>query len=279
MATGSTTEASTADQRALVDEILREGSKAWPMVHVSEPAARAYCQARFDADGSPVTHPADFYLAMACALETEGAVEAFETTLLPDMVRSASHLFTTSLRADEVRQMLRAKLFVAEADEVAKIAQYTGRGPLGGWLRVVAVRTVLSEKRKKSLSSTNDEVLLGLASPHDDPEVEHLRARYTEEFKTAFYEVLAELDIEDRNLLRLHMVDGLSIDELAPVFQIHRATAARRLVKARDEIASRTRTLLLSRLQLTESECTSIMGLILSQLDVSIVRVLSVNEA
>jgi RNA polymerase sigma-70 factor (ECF subfamily) len=79
-------------------------------------------------------------------------------------------------------------------------------------------------------------------------------------------------------LLRLHHVESLNIDELAPIFQIHRATVARRLAKAREEISERTRSLLVSRLRLSESECASIMGMILSQLDISIVRVLSARD-
>jgi RNA polymerase sigma-70 factor (ECF subfamily) len=200
---------------------------------------------------------------------------------VPNMMRSASHLLSQHLRADEVRQALRVKLLVRDGDNEGKLAQYTGRGPLAAWLRIVAVRTVLSMRRATGPSAAReeeDELLGGIAAEGADPELEHLRATYKDAFRTAFHEALMALDVAERNLLRLHHVEGLNVDELAPIFQIHRATAARRLVKAREEISERTRSLLVSRLRLSESECSSIMGMILSQLDVSLVRVLSTRD-
>jgi RNA polymerase sigma-70 factor (ECF subfamily) len=196
------------------------------------------------------------------------------------MIRSASHLFAANVRADDVRQALRVKLLVSEGGAGGKIARYAGRGPLAGWLRIVAVRTALSMRRASSPSAPHEDedILAGMAAPGVDPELEHLRARYQDAFRSAFHDAMMALDAAERNMLRLHHVDGLSIDEIAPVFQIHRATAARRLAKAREEISEQTRSLLVSRLQLSESECSSIMGMILSQLDVSLVRVLSARE-
>lgn len=264
-------------------DILRSGRNAWPSVmtdeaRLEEPLARLFAQGFSVAE---CLHPSDLFLALACSAGDAEAVRLFEQAFVPNMMRSASHLLSQHLRADEVRQALRVKLLVRDGDNEGKLAQYTGRGPLAAWLRIVAVRTVLSMRRATGATAAReeeDELLGGIAAEGADPELEHLRATYKDAFRTAFHEALMALDVAERNLLRLHHVEGLNVDELAPIFQIHRATAARRLVKAREEISERTRSLLVSRLRLSESECSSIMGMILSQLDVSLVRVLSSRE-
>lgn len=263
--------------------MVSEGTAAWPSLVIEEPVVEERL-ARLFSRGfviSECLHPADLFFAIGCAAGNHEALRLFEQTFVPGMLRSASHLITPAVRADDLRQALRVKLLVNDGETAGKITQYTGRGPLAGWLRIVAVRTILSLRRGKEPSAPRDEEdeLLGnMAAQGADAELEHLRARYKVAFQTAFHDALMSLDVAERNLLRLHHVEGLGIDEIAPVFQIHRATAARRLAKAREEISERARSLLVSRLRLTESECASIMGMILSQLDVSIVRVLSERE-
>lgn len=267
---------------AFLRHLLDAAATTWPTVRLEQSVLAERVSALFESGFTveECLHPADLFFAIACAAGNAEALRLFEQELVPGMMRSASHLLAAGVRADDVRQALRVKLLVREGEAEGKIATYTGRGPLAGWLRIVAVRTVLSLRRASTPSAPHedDDILGGLAAPGVDPELEHLRARYQGAFRSAFHDALMELEASERNLLRLHHVDGLSIDEIAPVFQIHRATAARRLTKAREEISERTRSLLVARLALTESECSSIMGMILSQLDVSLVRVLSARE-
>jgi RNA polymerase sigma-70 factor (ECF subfamily) len=265
-------------------EIVAAGSAAWPTLVIDESVFQERLTRLFSHgfSASECVYPADLFFAVACASGDAEALRLFEQAFVPNMMRSAAHLLGPTVRADEVRQALRVKLFVRDGDAEPKISQYMGRGPLAGWLRIVAVRTVLSLRRAAEPSTPRereeDELLGGIAAQGGDPELEHLRGRYKEAFQGAFHDALMSLDVAERNVLRLHHVEGLGIDELAPIFKIHRATAARRLTKAREEISERTRTLLVERLRLSESECSSIMGMILSQLDVSIVRVLSARD-
>src|SRR5213075_2756151 len=90
---------------------------------------------------------------------------------------------------------------------------------------------------------------------------------------------LAELAAEDRNLLRMSLVDQLSIDEIGTIFGIHRATAARRLAAVRDQVQERTRKIMVQRLKLGRSELKSILGFIRSHLDLSIQRLLTEEPA
>ena len=49
---------------------------------------------------------------------------------------------------DEVRQVLRTKLLVGDGAP-PKIADYSGRGPLDGWVRAAAVRAAIDLKRRE----------------------------------------------------------------------------------------------------------------------------------
>jgi RNA polymerase sigma-70 factor (ECF subfamily) len=75
-------------------------------------------------------------------------------------------------------------------------------------------------------------------------------------------------------LLRQSVVHGLNIDQIAAVFGVHRATAARRVERAREALLAATRKSLMSRLSIDRTEFESVMALIKSRLDVSIHRVL-----
>ena len=75
-------------------------------------------------------------------------------------------------------------------------------------------------------------------------------------------------------LLRLHYIDTLSIDEIGELYHAHRATVARWIAKARDDIMVRTRSILIEQKGIPRSEYESVMLLIQSQLGVSLSRCL-----
>jgi RNA polymerase sigma-70 factor (ECF subfamily) len=72
----------------------------------------------------------------------------------------------------------------------------------------------------------------------------------------------------------MHVVDGLGIDELGRIYNVHRATAARWLVRIREALFAGTRSALAKHLDLGETEFASLVGVLLSRLDVSVQRVL-----
>jgi len=99
-----------------------------------------------------------------------------------------------------------------------------------------------------------------------------LKARYRSELADAFRTSLAELAPRDRTLLRYQMIDGLSIDEIGAIYRVHRATAARWLVGIRDHLVADTRGRLAAKLGVDTEEAASIVRLVQSQLDVSVIR-------
>jgi RNA polymerase sigma-70 factor (ECF subfamily) len=102
------------------------------------------------------------------------------------------------------------------------------------------------------------------------PELELLRARCHAEFGSAFNVAFTALSARQRNLLRHAFHGGLSTEQLGVLYAVHRATAARWLQTAREALAERVRQELGARLKLTESECVSLLHVVVSQLDASL---------
>ncbi len=113
-----------------------------------------------------------------------------------------------------MRQVLRERFFVWVDGAAPRIAQYTGRGALGPWVKVAAVRVALRLAERQESLAPGLESRLG-----PDPELDYLRVRYRAAFSNALSEALGALGVEERNLLRLHFVEGLTIDGLAPLFR------------------------------------------------------------
>jgi RNA polymerase sigma-70 factor (ECF subfamily) len=147
---------------------------------------------------------------------------------------------------------------------------------------VTAVRAFLDEKRRVSRREKEEvgvaEPLLDLPSG-DDWELDFLKQHYREAFKLAFADAVAGLTSEERNILRFHAVEGLSIDQIGTVYAMHRSSVARRLQGARRALLEATRAGLVERIRVERTELDSIMGLIQSRLDVSLDRLLAPSRA
>ena len=212
----------------------------------------------------------DLYLACACADGDATAIAAFEAHVLDVVAPSLRRMQVDPDVVSEVAQRIRRNLLVADG-EVPTIAQFAGRGDLRGWVRVIAVREALALAREtRSHQQLSDDALARIVSADADPETAYLKTAYRDEFGRAFEQAVSELDDRDRLLLRQQFVDGLTIDDIAGAYGVHRATAARWLEGARERLASRTRTLIRVRLGVRSAEVDSILRLIRSRVQLSI---------
>ncbi len=107
-----------------------------------------------------------------------------------------------------------------------------------------------------------------------DPEIAYLKEHYRDEFRAAFVFALGTLSERERNVLRQHHIDGLTIDQLGTLYQVHRATAARWVAAARMTLLDQTRGRLVAKLGVAADEVDSIIRLVRSQLDISIHQLL-----
>jgi RNA polymerase sigma-70 factor (ECF subfamily) len=86
--------------------------------------------------------------------------------------------------------------------------------------------------------------------------------------------VLAGLDANERTILRLHYIEGMTMDQLARLYKTSRSTIARRVAEARQEIVASTEALLRDEKRLTPSAVASVLRQAKSQLEVTITRLL-----
>jgi RNA polymerase sigma-70 factor (ECF subfamily) len=186
----------------------------------------------------------------------------------------------TDAGVQETRQLLRERLFLGGPDAKPKILEYSGRGSLASWLRVVALR-VAHNRRRGALRDTVELDEAGDAPEllHAvDPELAIIRARYQREFGDALREAFAALQPRDRVVFRMHFLDGLNIERIGVVFQVHRATVARWIAAGREELCERTLALLGDKLRLDAKELESLLALVRSQLDLSLRTILREKE-
>lgn len=157
----------------------------------------------------------------------------------------------------------------------AKLLGYSGRGPLLAWLRRVAVGTSLNVLRgRRARVNVQDTIstILETDVPIDvhNPEFRYLEASCGQEFRIAFQQSLTQLSARERNVLRLRYIDGLTVDEVAGFYRIHRATVLRWSDQINRQLLSETRARLKTKLSLPVAELDSLLNAGRAQLDVSL---------
>lgn len=257
---------------------------AWPGVDVAPDAFVAFVAERVviepgagaAAVGEAIDRlrTADLWLACSCSQRDAAGLAAFERAYGGDVDAALAALGTPAHVAEEARQVVRTRLFVAAPGAEPVIARYGGRGDLRAWVRATTVRAAIDLIRCARREVPSDDEALDAPIPATDPELARLRERYGEAFKQAFGEAFAALTKRDRTLLRYRYVDELDIDGIGAVYRVHRSTAARWLQRIRDELLDATRARLAERLAVSTDELDSILRFIGSELDVSISSVL-----
>ncbi|MBL4687566.1 MAG: sigma-70 family RNA polymerase sigma factor [Nannocystaceae bacterium] len=261
---------------AALDEALRSARSAWTSIEAStDEFARAIGSAVAEQDdplaGIAALRHGDLWLATAAAQGNKLAVEAIEailTSLRPTLARMGAARSTI----DELLQRVSVHLLAGSQDQPSRIRSYRGRGELRSWIKVVVVRDAVRALRAERGQDTPADELEALMDPGGDPELEAMRSTYREAFRAAFSHALSELSPRDRNVLRYHLAEGLTIDDLAALYQVHRATTARWLARIREGLFVSTRTRLMQALDLGRDDVDSVIRMIQSCLDTSIVR-------
>ena len=267
-----------------IETLLREldgaGRGAWPTVHLDVETFVVHLSDRVrgqsDLNEAIATmHGSDLFLACACVARIPAALIEFERVHLSRVGSLVARIDPSPAFAEEVAQTMREALLVGARGNAAEICKYSGRGPLSSWLRVIAVRTALRVRRERlrALPMKEGEKEFELARTVD-PEMDYLKIRYRAAYEDALKESLRSLPDRDALLLKLHYLDGLSIDSIGTLYGIHRSTVARWRARVRRSVLDGTREQLQRRLSLTESEFDSIVKLVRSQLAVSLRSVL-----
>src|SRR5579863_4877598 len=171
-------------------------------------------------------------LARACAAGNNSAWEVFLTRYREKLYLSALRIAREDSAARELADTLYADLYgtnTREGQRISKLASYTGRGSLEGWLRTVLAQEYVNRyRRTKRLVSLDEESEEGVQFSAPEPEpvaaADNRLARATDE-------TIAALPAEDRLVLCAYYLDGRTLAEIARMLGVHESTISRKLDK------------------------------------------------
>lgn len=243
-------------------------------------------------------HADDLCLIVACERNDERAwselVERFGVT-----VRSAARSACSNEEmAEDLAQSIWAELYGLRAREAGrpsgKIAYYSGRGSLGGWLRAVVGQLAVDQHRKTSrLVQTEEDADFdrlaqdaqgagvegsGMTAAPLDPEQALAEGRAGADVEAALARAIKELGAEDRLLVKLYYFDGLRLREAGAVLGVHEATASRRLARVHTEIRQRVEAILTREHGWTREETARSLSEVASHLDTDVQLMLTMEK-
>jgi RNA polymerase sigma-70 factor (ECF subfamily) len=171
-------------------------------------------------------------LARACAAGSERAWEIFLTRYRAKLYDVASYIAKESSAARELADSLYADLYgTSERDgkRVSKLAFYTGRGSLEGWLRTVLAQEYVNRYRKRRrLVSLDEEAEEGVqfAAVQTEP-----AASADPRLEQAIDHALKALPAEDKYVLASYFLDNRTLAEVARTLGVHESTISRKVDK------------------------------------------------
>jgi len=256
---------------------LAAGRAAWPAITIDGERFAGELARRLGDGATPARleamRAADVYLAIACGDGDARAIAVCCDLLAAEVAFAAPRTSATATQAADVTAELRHVLFVDEPGRAAAVRDYSGRGDLKSYLRVMAMRALIRAVTAGRREVPSDGLLERLV-PARDPELSVLRAQYREIVDAALRAAIAALDERSRALLRYQLIEGWSVEQIGRAYDVHRTTAWRWVEAVRSELGDRIRRELATRLELATDELDSIIQLVRSRVDVSLERVL-----
>ncbi|HEX4404102.1 MAG TPA: sigma factor-like helix-turn-helix DNA-binding protein [Polyangia bacterium] len=210
--------------------------------------------------------PADFYLACAAARGNAAAIGAIECEYLTRAANRLRHRGASTDDVDEALQVTRERLFVGPNP---KISAYTGATPLAQWVQLVALRAAIDLRRSRGARPEQPNAVPnveGAVSPGPDPAATLLKRTYRVEFERALQTEIRALEPRDRTILRLYLLEGVSVEKIATMRDVHRVTVARWLWRASEQMLTGVRRYFRDHHGLVPKECDSLVNLVRSQL-------------
>ena len=197
----------------------------------------------------------DLCLIIACERGDEKAWEDLVANFDSTVKSAARKISANSEDAEDLASGIWAELYGlrqdADGNKKSKLAYYSGRGSLAGWLRAVVSQLAIDQYRKQSkfvqIEETREfENIAEESSNHsgnsqvlhhtESPEELFSEKQTSEDVSAALRSAVAGLDDEDRLIMKLYYFDDLKLKDIAATFGYHEATASRKLVRVQSEI-------------------------------------------
>lgn len=178
-------------------------------------------------------HVEELALARACAAGHNTAWEVFLTRYREKLYDAAHAITRDDASARELADSLYAELYGVRTrdggERVSKLASYTGRGSLEGWLRTVLAQEYVNRyragRRNVSLEEREEEGHQLPAPPAQQAALPDPR------LDSAIDAALASLEAEDRFILASYYLDGRTLAQIARTLGVHESTVSRKVEK------------------------------------------------
>lgn len=196
----------------------------------------------------------DLCLIIACECGDERAWEDLVANFDSTVKSAARKISSNNEDAEDLASSIWAELYGlrvdADGNKKSKLAYYSGRGSLAGWLRAVVSQLAVDQFRKvsKFVQIEEDREFENLAneaaqsdnnhfqSHTENPEELFSDASTRSDVTEAMAAAVAGLDAEDRLIMKLYYFDDLKLKDIAATFGYHEATASRKLTRVQSEI-------------------------------------------
>jgi RNA polymerase sigma-70 factor, ECF subfamily len=256
------------------DQAFEIGRSTWPGIELPRETFMAFAAARANTWKGNAERAADLYLACACVEKVPAAVAEFLSTFGERIPLYLKRLARNSDVVAEVRQILVTRCIVGDAEHPPALTGYSATGSLEGWLRATAVREALALNRQSDRSTGDVEAALEAQVPWVDREISLFKQIYREPVTRAFAAACSKIDAQDRAVLRLHYVEGVTTAGLATMLGVSRATLIRRLASAREALVRCVKAELRNAAGVADQDFDSVLRLVQSQLDLRLSMIL-----
>ena len=236
----------------------------------------------------------DLCLIIACEKGNESAWEYLVTNFDTTVKSAARKITSNNEDAEDLASSIWAELYGLRQDAAgnkkSKLAYYSGRGSLAGWLRAVVSQLAIDEYRKQSRfvqieENREFENLAEESSNHtgndrvvhhaDNPEEMLSNERASRDVSLALKHAIESLEDEDRLVMKLYYFDDLKLKEIGAMFGYHEATASRKLVRIQTEIRKSVEKSLRSDRGWSESEVKRYLSETASKLGISVEKLVA----
>jgi RNA polymerase sigma-70 factor (ECF subfamily) len=257
-------------------DALVRAAEEWGLVAAGASSFRKYL-AKIDATSKAVeAHGPDLALAFMCSLGDQRALAVFEREHLSAIPDYVARLHLSEDLLQELLQILRVSLFTGPSP---RIHRYSGKGPLGAWLRIVSLRCAFDELKRPLAEAALDSTLLDLFASAHDVERDVSQAEWRARLHDAVEASLGALTAREKTILRLHYVEGLNVETIGTIYRVHRATVARWILGIRGDVMSALRRTFANKADARSSEIRGLFADLDRQLTFSISRVLRASSS
>lgn len=230
----------------------------------------------------------DLCLILACEKGDEKAWEDLVANFDSTVKSAARKVSSNAEDAEDLASSIWAELYGlrqdADGNKKSKLAYYSGRGSLAGWLRAVVSQLAIDQFRKQAKyvqieenrefenlaeASSNNSDNESVVSHADNPEEIFSEQQTAADVAKALKSCIESLDAEDKLILKLYYFDDLKLKDIARTFGYHEATASRKITRLHSDMRKRVEKSLREQHGWSENEVKRYLSETASKLGVS----------